>query len=253
MQKYYDKPELYTVTDGHIWCGSLWVLRLDNHANDYVRAFLGDIGRDLPRREREYWRTFNVASDSGLSDTIYRRAFLAEWAEAGASDLLFRSRYRTLIQEWFRTTGWSLFLDPEPEDASMLRRLRLPLNDSQPEFETALSLMVKLLVDSLNERSISTIIGEKLPTEKGISKFGRPLVEIGYPHADRDTELLRSLQELRSTGMAHRKGSQYQKTIEKILGDNRGRDAIESLMDRANEMMDDLSYWVANMRESSES
>ena len=56
LQKYYAKPELYTITEGQLSCQSLWRLEIDNHHKDVVAAYLGDLGRDFPEAEQKHWR-----------------------------------------------------------------------------------------------------------------------------------------------------------------------------------------------------
>jgi len=44
LTKYYSNPDKYSVEDGHLRCGGLWGLRMDNDHEDCVMAFLGDLG-----------------------------------------------------------------------------------------------------------------------------------------------------------------------------------------------------------------
>ena len=48
LDKYYQQPSKYEVSVGILRCGSLWGLQIDNHHDDKVCAWLGDLGRDLP-------------------------------------------------------------------------------------------------------------------------------------------------------------------------------------------------------------
>src|SRR5262249_48939339 len=59
LQKYYDNPQKYTVSDGNISCGALWSIRIDNDHPDGVVVWLGDLGRDLSEEERLYWKHYN--------------------------------------------------------------------------------------------------------------------------------------------------------------------------------------------------
>lgn len=54
LQKYYEKQELYTVSDGYLSCAGLWGIEIDNSANESVAVFLGDLGNKLPKQERDY-------------------------------------------------------------------------------------------------------------------------------------------------------------------------------------------------------
>jgi hypothetical protein len=245
LQKYYDKPELYTVSDGHLSCAALWSVRMDNSAKEAVIVFLGDLGRDLPRQERDYWRSFNIAPDSPMSETLVRRAFLGQWADPTAGDLQVRSKYVSLSESWSARYGWDLFRKPEEADAGLLQRLRLPLDESQAEFEASIRIMTQLCVDAINEAEIQSLLPDRRDNEKGIAKLKRWLEQEGYPHVDRDIQFLRNLQEARSKVTAHRKGSDYEKTLTKIFGDLRGATAVKMFFESALEMLTGLTEWVA--------
>ena len=77
LQKYYEDTDKYAVEDGYLRCGGLWGVRIDNDQPDYVMVFLGDLRRDLPAAERDYWRSFNIAPVGPMSETAFRRSFLA--------------------------------------------------------------------------------------------------------------------------------------------------------------------------------
>ena len=51
LDKYYQKPSKYSVEDSVLSCGYLWRLTIDNHHDDKVCAWLGDLGQDLPYTE----------------------------------------------------------------------------------------------------------------------------------------------------------------------------------------------------------
>src|SRR6185437_15692411 len=107
LQRYYGTPSLYSVEDGAIRCGSLWFLSIDNHLDDVVSVFLGDLGRDLPASERTYWLSFNVQADAGISAPKIMRDFRAEFADPERSDLLFKYRFEQFQEAWQKKYGWS--------------------------------------------------------------------------------------------------------------------------------------------------
>jgi hypothetical protein len=243
LQKYYDKTELYTISDGNLSCASLWGLRLDNSAEDSVVVFLGDLGRDLPRQERDYWRSFNITPDTPVSETLYRRAFLGQFAEPTAHDLRLRSKYVSLGRSWAELYGWDLFRRPEEADAGLLQRLRLPLNDSQAEFEAVIRIMAQLCVDAINEVKLQSLLPDRRRDEKGIFKLKRWLEQVGYPHVERDIKFLCNLQDVRSKATAHRKGSDYEKMLSNELGTLRGPAAVKMLFESALAMLNGLDDW----------
>ena len=243
LHKYYDNPEKYSVEDGAIRCSGSWILRMDNDGPDHVVVLLGDLGLDLPKSERDYWRSFNVAPEGKMSQTGVRRAFLGEWAEAQAPDLKFRAEYRQLADDWRKQEGWALFREPTGPDANLLQQLRVPLTESQTELEGSLDILAKLLSDGLNDREIQRRLESQVKDEKSIAKVERWLRQEGYEQADRDVKVLRDVQTLRLKAAAHRKGSDYEKTLGRILGDLRGRAAIIALLERATLFLEGMREW----------
>ncbi|RIQ11116.1 hypothetical protein DY240_29845 [Jiangella rhizosphaerae] len=250
LQKYYSHPELYEVRDGYLSCAGLWGLHIDNDHDDRVVVFLGDLGRDLPSSERDYWRGFMIVPDAPMSESNFRRSFLAQFADSAAIDLRFREQYVLANRTWADAFGWPLYREPKEGDAYLLQQLRLPLNESQSEFENAIGILAKLLVDAINEKALQKNLESKVKDERGISKLERYLGSLGYPHADRDISYLRSVQELRSKLAAHLKGRDYEQTLSKNLGDLRGRSAIRSLLESGVAMLQGLTAFAPPQGES---
>ncbi|MFF2317955.1 hypothetical protein ACFVTE_16995 [Arthrobacter sp. NPDC058097] len=246
LQKYYDRPELYSVSDGGVRCAALWSCRIDNDHADRVIVFLGDLGRDLPASERNYWRGFMITPDTKISETNFRRSFLGQFTDPKSVDLIFKRRYDELNEAWSDLHGWPLFRSPEGPDKHLISRLRLPLNDSQAEFESSIRLLTQLLVDALNEKQIESQLSTKQPNEKGISKLERLFAEEERLQGN-DVKVLRSLQEVRSRVTAHRKGSDYEKVLDKNFGNRRGREAVEFLM---RDLLDWLSKVLDSLQDS---
>ena len=91
LNKYYSKPEIYKIEDGIIRCGVLWALYIDNSNPDYVSAYLGDLGRDLPSEsEQHYWRGFNKSVGGKLSSTKVKRDFMCIAADSESPDFVFK-------------------------------------------------------------------------------------------------------------------------------------------------------------------
>jgi hypothetical protein len=205
-------------------------------------VYLGDLGRDLDYEEQTYWKYFNVTpSDRRPSETDYRRSFLAQFADPLAPDLIFKQRYTRFNEAWLKEFGWPLYRPLHHGDAHVFKQLRIPMSDALGEFETQILYLVKLLIDSLNEKELATTLGGALPNEQGISKLQRYLEAKLYPLKDRDVGLLRTLQSLRSTGAVHAKGSNFDKVKESVGLDRESpRDVFRRLIERVNEMLDSL-------------
>lgn len=211
LQKYLSKPELYSVEDGYLRCGTLWGMAIDNHQKEYISAYLGDLGRDLPHEEHAYWRSFNILVDGELSDVKFKRDFCCIFTDAEISDLKFKRVYLDFQEQWKKQKGWEFFLPLSTEDKYNFERLRLPIHDSQEEFDFLILSLVKTLIDSLNEKEIFIKLIDKNNLTGGISKLERWFVESNVQNYEEHIKFLRNLQELRSSGSGHRKGKGYDK------------------------------------------
>ena len=241
LQRYYEQPEKYSVEDGLLRCGGLWLLALDTDHPDHVMAFLGDLGRDLPESERPYWQTFNIVPTGLPSRTLVRRSIVGEFADPEAPDLRFKSAYSRFNAKWLERFGWALFKEPEPDDAHVLQRLRVPLNASQPEFEDQVMGLAKVMVDALNERAIQEQLPTRVQGERGIGKLERWMDQEQYPSAERDIAFLRRLQRLRSKLTAHRKGSDYAQVLADENVDDDPIQEVATMLRYAERLLYDLA------------
>ena len=157
LNKYYSKPEIYKVEDGIIRCGVLWSLYIDNSNSEYVSAYLGDLGRDLPSEsEQHYWRGFNKAVGGKLSPTKVKRDFMCIASDSESPDFVFKRTYRRVNQAYEDRLGWPLFLPLTEQDTYNFETLRVPVNNSIAEMDMLVLSLVKILIDSLNEKKITS-------------------------------------------------------------------------------------------------
>jgi len=154
LTKYYADSARYKVSDGVIFCYGLWHCRIDNDNPSYIVVFLGDLGRDLPYKERLHWRQYNIPPRDGMSKTSVQRNFAAKFTDPTRVDLLFRHEYVRFSKEWETKFGWPFFLHLHEGDKYILDIIRIPVTDSQEELDTQVLHLTKLLVDSLNEKKI---------------------------------------------------------------------------------------------------
>jgi hypothetical protein len=216
LQKYYNNPEIFSVEDSYLRCGHQWGLRMDNHQKDFVNVYLGDLGRDLPEAERDYWLHFNIPPAGKISRVKFMRDFMARPAEPEAPDLLFKQSYRSINEAWSAKFGWTLFRPLEENDRHFFQNLRLLLNNSQSEFDSQILALTKVLIDALNEEELSKNVHDLLPDSKGIAKLEGFLKKSKVPIIAREVAFLRELQEIRSAGVAHLKGNKFQKIYDKL-------------------------------------
>jgi hypothetical protein len=245
LQKYCAEPERYSVEDGYLRCLELWGMQIDNSHSTHVVAFLGDLGRDLPYRERLHWKQYNVLPprDAGLSGTCFRRSLLAQFVGPSSVDLIFRNEYQKLNTAWRDKFGWPLFLDPADEDKH-IHTIHIPATESQRELDEQILWLAKLLVDSLNEAELVKGL-PKVENEKGIGKFERFLESKKCPHTKEIVELLRDIQRLRSTSVAHRKGRDYRETMRRLgLTGKSGPEVLKILLNQAIGMLRTLRKFL---------
>ena len=217
LQKYMSHPDIYNIEDGYLRCGGLWGLRMDNHHKDYVVVYLGDLGRDLPRDEQPHWKNYNVVSDKGISNVKFKRDFLGCFADAEISDLKFKADFLKFQKQWHNRFGWDLFLPLTSDDEYNFEKIHIPIVNTQDEFDHLVLSLVKTIIDSINEKEINKLLKDTLDKKNGqelkgsISKLERWFEEKNLPEYITHIEFLRNLQNLRSSGTGHRKGSNYDK------------------------------------------
>lgn len=221
LARYYSHPERFSVDDGYLRAASLWGLRMDNDHPDRVMVFLGDLGRDLPASERDYWRTFNIAIDGPpISKTAFTRSFRGWFSSPTKPDLAFKNLFPYFGQKWRQKYGWDLFLPLAKDDEHHFTTVRIPVHNDQSEFDAQIGSLTKILIDSLNEAKLAE--GITVPQEaKGITKFQLYLETQKFPEAAAVIEFCRTLQSVRSTAVAHRKGSNYEKVAKSLDMENR--------------------------------
>lgn len=240
LRRYYDDPGLYSIADGRLSCGQLWGVQIDNGNPAAVMVFLGDIGRDIPSSHRDHWRAYNIPPVSEMSESTFRRSFLAQFAETENPEHLFKNAYLAIQRSWIERWGWGLYREAEGSDADLIQRVRIPLNDTDTEFEAQLLSLAKLLIDLLNETAVTAGL-PPVKGEKGISKLKRFLESNNYEHTDRDIALLRRVQDLRSRIAAHTSGTSGQVFLAQELDGLSKPDFVEKLMREATQMFADLS------------
>lgn len=236
LEKYIAKPELYTVTDTMLTCGNLWALYIDRNDAGYVSVYLGDLGRDLPSEsEQHYWRGFNIITDSKISSARFKRDFMCIAASSDSEDSIFKRNYvrvNSLVEE---KLGWPLFLQLEDQDRYNFDSLRIPIHNAIPEFDMLVLSLVKILIDSLNEKNIVKVLTGNYTELKGsIARIETWFKENNVPNYEEHIKFLRNLQELRSCGTGHRKGKGYKK-ITSALGiyENNYVEAFKQLLEKA--------------------
>lgn len=240
LEKYYNNPNKYTISDGYLSCGSLWGLEIDNDHESTVMVFLGDLGK-IPNKEQKYWRSFNISpSDNSISKTNQMRSLLGEFYDAESPEFKFKQLYRDFNNKWQSVHGWFLLRDGNTDDTeSSLNSFHIPLRDKDDEFKRSLLLLSKLLNDRLDKDSIKKHINRRLNDEE--KKIGSiKLLNIYLEENNISTEfakVLEDIQLLRSKGVAHAEQSGYQKALKSILGEKTKVQLITNMVSTINDFL----------------
>jgi hypothetical protein len=222
LDKYFSNPEKFSVEDGYLRCGGLWGLQMDNNNDKYVVVFLGDLGRDLHYSEQLYWKSFNIQPQGPISQVQWKRGFLAEFADPDKVDLKFKSVLSQFREKWRNRFGWDLLQPFSEKDMHYEKALHLPSKEDHAEFDPQVLALTKLLIDSLNEVEIEKALPNSSLGMKGISKLAEFLNVNGVQGYETHVRFLRDLQDLRSTGVGHRKGKNYEKAARAFDLDGHG-------------------------------
>lgn len=251
MTKYYSKPEIYSVEDGIIRCGTLWSIYLDNLNKDYVSVYLGDLGRDLPSEsEQLYWESFNIAIDGGLSNAKFQRDFAAQFSDPDSIDYIFKNKYIELNKKFTLSFNCPLFLELDSDDLYNFEGLRVPINNSIAEMDMLVLSLVKMLLDSINEKQIvNQLTGQYEKLIGSISKLEAWIVGKNLVRYQDHIKFLRNMQELRSSGTGHRKGEGYQKITEKLdIQKGNYREAMINIFEQSVSFLEYINSNIDNLK-----
>ena len=247
LDRYYEKPGKYTVRDGMLRCGGLWCMAIDNHQDNQVCAWLGDLGRDLPYEEQLHWRSHNILPTGNMSKTFVGRQLLCQSTSSRQPEHEFQRLYDELSVECNNMLGWRLLLPLAGADIHCLQAIRIPSGNEQRDFDDLVLGLTKVLVDSLNERALNLLLrGQTRERMKGsIARLEGVLIAQGISGHEKHIEFLRKLQGLRSSGAAHRKGKNYRKVAEEFSIDSQSLQTVSrGMLGRAIEVLQYLTSTV---------
>jgi len=143
---------------------------------------------------------------------------MCEFAETDQIELLFQEEYRRLAEVCELSLGWNVLLPLADADRHYLQALRVPATDEQKEFDELVLAVAKVLIDSLNDEKLTLVVRDEDRPNLGasIAKLEAALLEWGVRGSEEHVGFLRTLQALRSTGSAHRKGRGYKGVVSRF-------------------------------------
>ena len=172
---------------------------------------------------------------------------MAEKGIASAADELCGS---AINHQFTEKMGWPLFLELDKQDLYNFEGLRIPINNSIVEMDMLVLSLVKVILDSLNEKKIvAQLTGTYEKLTGSISKLEAWFQEKHLSDYQEHIKFLRDLQELRSSGTGHRKGKGYQK-ISKVF-DIQRENYAETFSNILDNVISFLNYIKAHFEELS--
>nr|WP_319396602.1 hypothetical protein [uncultured Desulfobacter sp.] len=238
LQKYFGSATEYEVQDSVIHKHGYWMLRFDNNSPDHVCVFLGDLGQDIPHFEQVYWKSFNLAPEGRkMSDTYFKRSMMGAFADAESPDLVFKSQFKRFQDKWLKIKGWTLFLPLAAADVHCFKTLHSLTRNEQSEFDSQVLSLVKITIDSINVKELRKHVTVK---SDGSIKLLSDFLSDGGVQFDA-ASFLGGLQGVRSTGVAHRRGSKYETTIERLgISDDALIQAFNNILEQMTSLLKEI-------------
>lgn len=220
LLRYQSDSDKYSVEERTITCRSLWSLSYDINASGQVQVYLKDLSC-LAYQEQLYWKSFNEPPNGGLSQRSLKTDFLGEWYDEPnplrdlkrlLEDFPHATTPSGTVEVWQRPTG---------AEADLAERIHYLATKASDEWERAIVVLNKLIVEGLNLRYLrrlaefsgldhaklgSIMLLKEVLTARGIAE---DLIRCVI-------EPLRELQELRSQFASHRKGDTAAATLKRI-------------------------------------
>ena len=235
LDEYYRKANTYTITDMLLSCHPnngevVWNLPIDDNHDDRVCVLLTSLCF-LPYEELLHWRRHNIPPEGDLSDTYHKRFAQRIPVESKQLGHWFRHRYNELQAVCHRYLDWQLvrpfgnvrsanrsivpgtplIIRYSGPDEHHLRCLRVPFSDNQSDFDEMVRSLVLVLIDSLDVGNLKGLFPpnqqNKFRDEHTIAWLEATLNHFGVEGAGNHICFLKQLQNLRSSGVAHRKDS----------------------------------------------
>ena len=219
LKKYQDMPSKFTVTPSHLSCENFWMLPIFTDSEKLVYVYLGDLGR-IPHNEQMHWKIYNVQPEGGIPELMFQRDFGAEFIESNDLIYQFKNTLSETQKNFSDKFGFILFKPLNGKDEFITKCIRIPVNNEQNEFELQLGYLAKMLPDSIDVKSLKKQFKTKDQRYQEVNKSKRSIqiLKLFFEKENISSDLVQILykiQQIRSSGIAHRKGKEYERISEK--------------------------------------
>lgn len=235
LDDYLQNPQMYWVGETGFSIEGSSGLSYDKYSDEYLVAYLCDIGL-MPYKEQLHWKKYNVEPQGDVPEImILRDEFIIPPKFAGSVDQFKRTlnKLNQSIKSKFKEV---LFLPPKGADRYILQTLFIPTSNENIKSDNFIINIAKLTSDSISSSLVKQVTLNK-SENRPVFRLGNFLIEnfgIKIDEIGKYTDWLIIIQAIRSTSGAHRKGSNYDKTLVKWdLADLSNIELCKSLIDKS--------------------
>ena len=156
---------------------------------------------------------------------------------------IFNQLYDDLQKASQTQLGWQWLLPLRSADADHLQSLETPTTNAQQDFDGLVLSLAKILIDSLNEKSLKKLIPcekrEAFKDKKGIALLEAALYLNELEGADVHVAFLRKLQSFRASGSVRQKAHNYLKVAKYFdCGSQSPRNVFANILNSASDTLD---------------
>ena len=221
LQKYYDNPRIYRVSDGLLHHLDLWSVSYGQNEYNLVIVWLGELGK-LPYEEQLHWRRYNIAPEGSIGKAFYKRQLMAEFAESDDPVHVITHLRGQINKKFQETFGFPLFRQLSEDEHYVLSTLHSLTTNEQKEFDEQILYLAKGFIDSLDKKSLESKTSWAPKTSADnttLNYFEHFLCEnTGLKPSEISglVKIFRIIQKLRSLSSAHVKSTDYKTYLTRI-------------------------------------
>ncbi len=214
LQKFYQKPEIYTISEGQGINGPGYYIPYNNTPENSIMVYLGDLD-GLPPEELHYFRAHNIpCPKEPITEDRFRRDFLVEFTEPAEVEHHLKINLKDLNQAFKNQFHFPLFKLDRAEVKDYLKQIHIPLTREKKEFKDVILAADKVFVESISSVELKTLLlnSDQFKGAKSL-KILEEFLRQEFPNLTSSIKYLFYLYDLRSTLAAHLSGKAYKKFL----------------------------------------
>ncbi|MBD3211671.1 MAG: hypothetical protein GF311_03610 [Candidatus Lokiarchaeota archaeon] len=216
MQKFYQKPDLYSVLEGIYIKGPGYHLSYNDTGDDSIMVYLGDLS-GLPNDELQYFKSYNInCPKNPITEDRVRRDFYAEFTSPEDFDYQLKQKLKELNKLFNNTFGFNLFRLDHKEALEYFNQIHLPITNEKKEFKDIIRIANKALIESIATSDLRNMLNNPKQWKDSRSlKVLQQFLKERFPTWSNPVEYLFYLSDFRNKHADHLTGSSYRKFLEK--------------------------------------